>query len=183
MLWGASASASQHLPCVPNDLVLCIGWAGSLTGCIACRLTAQAMCPAPSALGTCKRCLELLSYSGLSGPQAPPRFCISDHTRQGLVSFCCSMLWCSWSPTAHLGCGMYLLDMVNQSIARGWILHSLSSFPCAVEVNAGPLQCTLSVLNNLESGTGVFPGWHLPTFWPWPCSYYVLSCGAAWPSS
>ena len=40
-----------------------------------------------------------------------------------------------------------------------------------------------SVLSNLASCTGVFPGWYLPAFWSWPHSCHCLFCDAAQPTS
>lgn len=97
----------------------------------------------------------LFKHLHINGPQACPHFLYFRLQEEGSGSFHCSTKWGAYSHTAHVHCGSDAPATGDRHIARAWILCTLS--PLAVSKHCTPfnLVCMLSLLSNLESGTGV----------------------------
>lgn len=151
---------SQTLLLVPKNLVLYTGHAGKLPNHTACRDSEHSQYVfVPSVSGTCKLCLELLSYACLLGSQTCPQLSVFLSTQrkgQGPSTIAHysvhGAIWPPWSwnwSFRHEGLmyckGLHLMDSFSSLVVSKMLYHFITS-----------------CLKDLELCSGVFSEWYLP---------------------
>lgn len=166
---------SHTPPLVPKNLVLRTGHAGKLTNHTASRDSEHS--PVSSVSGTCKLCLERLSYACLLGPQACLQLSVFLRTQdkgQGPSTVAhCGVHGAIWPPWLWNGSIRHGGPMYCKGLH---LVYSFSRFAVS--------KCYTTASHAVCSQWPWIVQWCLlwviPTFWPWPHSCYILSCGTAW---